>query len=37
MLQIMFFVSLEALEEEGCMSFGFMALGLAVQKFLSIE
>jgi hypothetical protein len=37
--QIAFLVSLEwkALYEEGCMGFGSMAFGLAVQKFLNIE
>jgi hypothetical protein len=30
MLQIAFMVSLKALEEEGCIGFGFMVFGLAV-------
>jgi hypothetical protein len=39
MLQIVFLVSLETLEEEeGCVSLvGSMLFGLAVQKFLNIE
>jgi len=39
MLQIAFLVSLESSQggEEGCIGFGFMVFGLAVEKFLNIE
>jgi hypothetical protein len=36
MLQIAFFVSLES-SQRGVHRFGFMAFGLALQKFLNIE
>jgi hypothetical protein len=38
MLQIAFLVSLDSSQRaKGCMGFGSMAFGLAVQKFLNIE
>jgi hypothetical protein len=37
MLQIMFLVSLESSQGGGVHQLGFMAFGLAVQKFLNIE
>jgi hypothetical protein len=37
MLQIAFFVSLESSQRAGVHRFGFMAFGLALQKFLNIE
>jgi hypothetical protein len=37
MLQIVFLVSLESFQAGGVHQLGFMAFGLAVQKFLNIE
>jgi hypothetical protein len=37
MLQIMFLVSLESSQRGGVHQLGFMAFGLAMQKFLNIE
>jgi hypothetical protein len=37
MVQIVFLVSLESPQEGGVYWLGFMAFGLAVQKFLNIE
>jgi hypothetical protein len=37
MLQIAFLISLEGSREEGVHWLGFMAFGLAMEKFLNIE